>query len=81
FKGIKIVRTEAYHKELLSVSVQNNIVPHELYEIMLKYMSFRHRVVHGYGYMLEPEKMQFLIENAKRTADRFFKELKQNGYL
>jgi uncharacterized protein YutE (UPF0331/DUF86 family) len=81
FKKIKIVKTTAYHKELLGSSAKNEIVSNELYDILSKYASFRHRVVHGYGYMLEPEKMRFLIDNAESTADRFFSELKQNGYL
>lgn len=61
FQGVKITRTDSYHKELLKVAIQAGIVPGDMYDILKEFMSFRHRVVHGYGYMIEPEKMRYLI--------------------
>ena len=80
FKSVKITKTDSWHKELLKASIQNGIVPEDMYDTLKEFMSFRHRVVHGYGYMLEPEKMRFLIDNAEPTAKKFFSALKKNGY-
>jgi uncharacterized protein YutE (UPF0331/DUF86 family) len=81
FKEINVVKTEPYHKELLKTAIQQGIVAQDMYDTLKEFMGFRHRVVHGYGYMLEPEKMRFLIDNTESTAKKFFSELNRNGYL
>lgn len=81
FKGVKIEKSESYHRELLLKSTDHGVIPEETRDTLKEFMAFRHRVVHGYGYMLEPEKMQLLIDNAETAAGKFFSALKKNGYL
>ena len=79
-KGISIVKTDSWHKELLSKSVECGAISEGLRETLVGYLNFRHLQTHGYSHMMKWEKMKPLADKAEDTANRFFSELKQNGY-
>ena len=63
FKGISISVSESWHKDLLDLSVNNQIISLELSKRLDEYRAFRHFFIHGYGIMLDKEKLMPLAEN------------------
>lgn len=63
FKNISIPSSESWHKDLLDLSVDNNIISLELSNRLNEYLAFCHFFVHGYGINLDKKK---LIPLAKR---------------
>ena len=62
-KGITVSPSESWHKDLLKISVDNEIISRELSERLDEYRAFRHFFVHGYGVMLEEEKLMPLAKD------------------
>lgn len=75
FKNISIPRTETYHKDLLDLSVENNIISLELSKELEEYLAFRHFFVHGYGIMLDKEKLLPIAENLPDIWQNFETEI------
>jgi len=61
-KGIPVPRTGSSHKDLLNTAVDNQIISYELSRRMDEYRAFRHFFVHGYGIMLDEEKLMPLAK-------------------
>lgn len=62
-KGIKIAKTETWHKDLLDASVSNGIIGEELSDKLYEYLTFRHFFIHAYGFMLEEAPLERLSDN------------------
>lgn len=75
FKGISIPVSESWHKDLLDISVDNQIISLELSKRLDEYRAFRHFFVHGYGIMLDKEKLMPLAENLQNLWKDFASEL------
>jgi len=75
FKGISIPVSEYWHKVLLDLSVDNQIISLELSKRPDEYRAFRHFSVHGYGIMLDKEKLMPLAENLQNLWKDFESEL------
>lgn len=75
FKGISIPNSESFHKDLLDISVENKIISFELSKKLDEYRAFRHFFVHGYGIMLDKEKLIPLAENLPNIWQQFESEL------
>lgn len=80
-RGVKIPKTGAWHKEVLATAMSMEIISPELQTNLLIYLQFRHRHVHGYGYMLEWEKLKPLAGDIGRTVEKFFSELDHKSCL
>ena len=80
-KGIRIPKTGSYHKDIILKAVETGIISEQLYAAIYEHLQFRHRHMHGYGYMLNWEKVKPLADNSKDTVDKFFTELIDKGYL
>ena len=63
YKGISVPISESWHKDLLDLSVDNRAISLELSRRLDEYRAFRHFSVHGYGVMLDREKLMPLAEN------------------
>ncbi len=63
YKGISIPVSESWHKDLLDLSVNNQIISLELSKRLDEYRAFRHFFIHGYGIMLDKEKLMPLAKN------------------
>ena len=63
YKGISVPLSEFWHKDLLDLSVDRQIISSELSGKLDEYRAFRHFFVHGYGIMLDKEKLMPLAEN------------------
>lgn len=80
-KNIQLPKTGTWHKDMLSSAVENRIISSAMRNRLIDYLQFRHRHVHGYGYMLERDRMKPLIDKADGVVDQLFLELKTKGYL
>ena len=52
-QGIKIPKTESWHKEILINAQQKSLISRQQFEAFRKLLLFRHLQIHGYGYMLD----------------------------
>lgn len=75
FKGIPILPSESWHKDLLDLSVDNRIISLKLSKRLDEYRAFRHFFIHGYGVTLEREKLLPLAENLPDVWKNFESEL------
>jgi len=67
--------SESWHKDLLDLSVINQIISLELSKRLDEYRAFRHFFVHGYGIMIDKEKLMPLAENLPNLWKDFESEL------
>jgi len=74
-KGITIPRSETWHRDLLNSSVTNKIISYELSRRLEEYLAFRHFFTHGYGVMLDEEKLIPLAENLPAVWENFESEI------
>ena len=63
YEGISVPLSESWHKDLLDLSVDRQIISSGLSRKLDEYRAFRHFFVHGYGIMLDKEKLMPLAEN------------------
>ena len=63
FKGISIPVSESWHKGLIDLSADNQIISLELSKRLDEYRAFRHFSIHGYGIILDKEKLMPLATN------------------
>lgn len=79
--GCGISKSGTWHKEILEKAVSSNIISPELYATLFEYLQFRHRHIHGYGFMLDWERMKPLVLSIGKTSTRFLDELTAGNYL
>ena len=75
YKGISFPFSESWHKDLLDLSVNHQIISSELSRRLDEYRAFRHFFVHGYGIMLDEEKLIPLAEKLPDVWKDFETEL------
>ena len=74
-KGIQIPRSENWHKELINLSVSNEVITESLSDELFEYLTFRHFFVHAYGFMLEEAPLEVLADNIPGLWMRFMSEI------
>jgi uncharacterized protein YutE (UPF0331/DUF86 family) len=75
YKGISIPVSESWHKDLLDLSVNNQIISLELSKRLDEFRAFRHFFIHGYGIILDKEKLMPLAKNLPDLWKDFESEL------
>ena len=75
YVGISVPLSESRHKDLLGLSVDRQIISSELSRRLEEYRAFRHFFIHGYGIMLDEEKLMPLAENLPDLWKDFESEL------
>lgn len=75
YEGISVPLSEFWHKDLLDLLVDRQIISSELSRKLDEYRAFRHFFVHGYGIMLDKEKLMPLAENLPDLWKDFESEL------
>ena len=76
YKKISIPTSESWHKDLLELSVDHQIISSDLSRKLDEYLAFRHFFIHGYGIMLDEEKLLPLADNLQALWEEFEEELK-----
>lgn len=79
--GERTRKNGMWHKTLLAESVGRGVISAELGDLLLGYLKFRHHHVHGYGYLFKWDEFKHLAENAGKTVESFFIELRERGYF
>lgn len=72
---IKITEGKSWHKDLLDLSLQENIITSECRESLGLYLAFRHYFSHGYALDLYHEKMEPLVDLLPETYAIFKKNI------
>ena len=75
FKKVYIPKSTTYHKDLLNLAVKTIIISNELSKKLEEYLAFRHFFVHGYGVMLDNEKLLPIAENISNVWKEFESEI------
>jgi len=59
-QGVKVPKTESWHKEILLEAKQKPIITEDQFDAFRKLLLFRHLQIHGYGYMLDEQRLREL---------------------
>lgn len=79
YAKIQIPNTPTWHKDLLALATENDIISKQMIEKIGKYLVFRHFFNHAYGFLIDEEKLKPLIENISDVYSEFKNEI--NLYL
>ena len=74
-KKIKICKTQSWHKELLLEAKEHNLVSETQFSCFRELLLFRHMQIHGYGYMLEKERLLALAKPVPVVCIDFLKNI------
>jgi len=84
FKNISVPDSTTWHKDLLNLSVKDNVIKRETAESIGRYLFFRHFFSHSYGFLVEERKVKPLMDNAlevysvfKEEIEDYLKKIKQ----
>ena len=58
--GVKIPKTETWHKDLLIAASEKALISEKQFEAFRNLLLFRHLQIHGYGYMLDENRLREL---------------------
>ena len=70
-KGISIPQGSAWHKELLNLSEQENIITPQMKQQLGEFLAFRHFFSHAYALDLYAERMEPLVKSAFELYKEF----------
>jgi hypothetical protein len=73
-KGIKIKKTENWHKELLLAGMEQSLLTEKQFEGFRGLLVFRHMEIHGYGFMLDEKRIIQLARPVPALCDSFLKQ-------
>ena len=77
FQQISIPKGKSSHKDLISLSLQNQIISPELSEKIDEYRAFRHFFIHGYGIKLDKEQLIPLAKKIPTLWNEFDIEIEK----
>lgn len=59
-RGIKVPKTESWHKDILVRAHRESLLTEPQLDTFRKLLLFRHLQIHGYGYMLDEQRLREL---------------------
>lgn len=65
----------SWHKDLLTLSVQNGIISESMKARLGEYLAFRHFFSHAYALDLFPERMEPLVNNLHICYESFLRDI------
>lgn len=71
FRQIILRETPTWHKDLLKASLDEGIIPADLYNILSNYLSFRHFFVHAYSFNLRWKELKPLVDGLDKALRKF----------
>ncbi len=75
YEKIPVPNTPTWHKDLLNLAVEHNLVTGETADKMGKYLFFRHFFAHSYGFLLDETKLEPLMDDIFDTYSKFKEEI------
>ena len=79
YEKISIPATLTWHKDLLNLAIEHNIITKETVDRMGRYLFFRHFFTHAYGFFIDDAKLKPLMNDISDTYSGFKKEI--DAYL
>jgi hypothetical protein len=76
-KSVPIPDTPTWHKDLLILAVDHNLITREIADKIGKYLFFRHFFTHSYGFLIDEEKLKPLMDNIHDIYSEFKREIKK----
>lgn len=70
-EGVRVARSETWHKDVLEASVHHSIVSETLADRLYEYLTFRHFFIHGYGFMLDDAQLRPLADDIGGIWEQF----------
>jgi len=75
---VTIPSGSSWHKDLLNLSEENNIISSQTKQNLIEYLAFRHFFSHSYALDLYPTKMEPLVENIYENYRYFKSDINRN---
>jgi len=76
-KNISIPDTPTWHKDLLNLAVDHNLIKEETTDKIGKYLFFRHFFTHAYGFLIDETKLKPLMNNIPDIYSEFKGEIEE----
>lgn len=76
-RGGAVPDGDAWHRELLGLAVELEIVSEKVADQLKSYLAFRHFFVHGYSLELDLERLRPLIEEARTVLNAFCSDIRK----
>jgi uncharacterized protein YutE (UPF0331/DUF86 family) len=76
--NIPIPQSPTWHKDLLNLAAENNFISKEIVDKIGKYLVFRHFFTHAYGFLIDEEKLQPLMNNISKVHSEFKREIEES---
>jgi len=73
-KGIKTIKTENWHKEILLAGKKQSLLSQEQFTGFRGLLVFRHMEIHGYGFMLDEKRLRQLAQPVPALCRSFLKQ-------
>ena len=70
-RGIKTRKTESWHKELLVAAKNESLISPAQFEAFRNLLLFRHMQIHGYGFMLDEDRLRELAKPVPNICKDF----------
>ena len=75
YKNISIPDTPTWHKDLLNLAVEHDLITKETADKIGKYLFFRHFFTHAYGFLIDEAKLKPLLDNISDVYSVFEREI------
>lgn len=74
-RGVRIQKSEKWHKDLLLTARRDSLIDVNEFDAFSKLLLFRHVQVHGYGFMLEDERLVEIAHAVAGVCQRFLSRI------
>lgn len=74
-QSLPIPESPTWHKDLLNFAFDNKIISKEILNKIGKYLVFRHFFTHAYGFLIDEEKLEPLMNNISEIYSEFKREI------
>jgi len=76
-QNLPIPESPTWHKDLLNFAFDNKIISKEILDKIGKYLVFRHFFTHAYGFLIDEEKLEPLMNNISEIYSEFKREIEE----
>ena len=76
-QNISVPESPTWHKDLLNLAFDNNLISKETVDKIGKYLVFRHFFTHAYGFLIDEEKLEPLKDNISEVYSEFKREIEE----